>query len=171
MPIVAALPGGGRSDRIVVDVGPGSFTGVRIGIAAARALGFAWGIPVTGYSALSIIAAAAIADHAAIDDFPVVNTGGHGKMFWQMFSARTHEPVTELASTPIAALASELSHELIYGTGAQTLVATRGWGASVPMEPDSRNFSRLSAGDYAMPASPIYGRSADAKPMADRSST
>ncbi|MDB5648766.1 MAG: tsaB [Hyphomicrobiales bacterium] len=44
-------------DRIAVVVGPGSFTGIRIGIAAARAIGLACDIPVVGVSSLSAFAA------------------------------------------------------------------------------------------------------------------
>lgn len=60
VPAVAALlEGQPRPGAILVDVGPGSYTGIRIGIAAARALGLAWGVPVHGMSALSLVAAQA----------------------------------------------------------------------------------------------------------------
>src|SRR5687767_12240445 len=56
IPMIARLPGAGRADRILVSRGPGSFTGVRIGIAAARALGIAWRAPVLGYAGFALLA-------------------------------------------------------------------------------------------------------------------
>src|SRR5690606_21931225 len=45
--VMAAVPGGFDSlDRVAVTVGPGSFTGLRVGISAARAIGLAAGVPV-----------------------------------------------------------------------------------------------------------------------------
>lgn len=46
-------------DRVVVTVGPGSFTGIRVGLAAARGFGVAAGVPVIGVSTLQAIAAEA----------------------------------------------------------------------------------------------------------------
>ncbi len=62
VPMIAELPGKGRADRILVSLGPGSFTGVRIGLAAARALGLAWGSEVLGYPTLALVAAMAQAE-------------------------------------------------------------------------------------------------------------
>src|SRR5487761_2591273 len=61
--VVAAAGGGVKSiERIAVTVGPGSFTGIRIGISAARAIGLALGVPVVGVSTLAAYAAPVVLD-------------------------------------------------------------------------------------------------------------
>jgi tRNA threonylcarbamoyl adenosine modification protein YeaZ len=79
VPAIAALLAGRQADAIIVDIGPGSYTGIRIGIAAARALGVAWGVPVHGVSALSLVAAQAFAADPALDSvFALIDAGrGH----------------------------------------------------------------------------------------------
>jgi len=174
LPAIAALPDGGRADRIAVDIGPGSFTGVRIGLAAARALAFAWGVPLSGYSALAMIAAGARAQGRSErqgagqsgETIAVAITGGHGELFWQHFAADTLAPVGDPASTPITDLAPLLKDTVVHGSGARALVDARGYGEAVPMHPDAQWFALLPPDATTLPPRPIYGRGADAKPMA-----
>ena len=95
MPYIAALPDKGRADQIMVNIGPGSFTGIRVGVSAAKALAFAWGIEAHGYNCLALVAAMA----ADAGRYPVdaVMSGGHGEYFFQSFGAggaTTADPVS-----------------------------------------------------------------------------
>jgi len=80
VPVIAAVLDGRRPHRILVDVGPGSYTGIRIGIAAARALGLAWGVPVAGVSALSLVAAAAFAAQPLLPAVWALIDAGRGQV-------------------------------------------------------------------------------------------
>lgn len=80
VPQVQALLAGRVPQRVIVDVGPGSYTGIRIGIAGARALGLAWGVPVFGASALSLVAAQAFAADTSLAALWALIDAGRGQV-------------------------------------------------------------------------------------------
>jgi tRNA threonylcarbamoyladenosine biosynthesis protein TsaB len=167
LPAIAALPDGGRAEEIIVDIGPGSFTGVRVGIAVATALGFAWQARVTGFGCLDLVAAMVRAQYRPAHAFPIVMVGGHGELFWTMAPAERADEPAVIRSTPIAELAEQMDDVHIYGSGAQTLVAARGGrGEAVTLLPDARCIGLLPPALVSLAPRPNYGRGADAKPMA-----
>lgn len=162
VPMIATLPDKGRADRILASLGPGSFTGVRIGIAAARALGLAWGAEVLGYPTMSLIAAMARAQ-AGAQTVAVAMNGGHGEFFCQQFGAAGEEEVPLASLVPHAAC-SILSADLVAGSQASQLVALRGHGTALPILPDARQTLLLDQTCFTYDLRPIYGRPPDAKP-------
>lgn len=73
----------GELDLIVVDLGPGLFTGLRVGVSTARSLAMAAGISVVGLSSLEIMAHDPAADHAA--EVVSVIDARRGEVFAQRF--------------------------------------------------------------------------------------
>jgi tRNA threonylcarbamoyl adenosine modification protein YeaZ len=162
VPMIAELPDKGEAERILVSLGPGSFTGTRIGIAAARALGLAWRARVVGYPTLALVAAGV---RNLIGETPVlvVMTGGHGEWFVQPFDGNGL-PLAENGSLASADAASSLPLEHVGGSEAAAFIEQRGWGQAHPMLPDARWTPALPAVLLTTHIAPIYGRPPDAKP-------
>ena len=161
VPMIAALPGRGRAARIAVALGPGSFTGLRVGLAAARALAFAWNVPLVGYPTLGLIAAQALGQRPG-QSLAVATTGGHGEWFVQEFGA-DGRATTELASLAPAAAAAAITAPLAAGSQAAALIAARGHGEALALWPDARAFPLLDPVFHQTPAVPLYGRAPDAR--------
>lgn len=160
VPMIAALPGKGLAERVVVSLGPGSFTGVRVGLAAARALGLAWQADVAGYPTLALVAAMARASRGA-RPLTVAMTGGHGEWFVESFDAEG--TITRpLASRPPAD-AARAAEALVTGSQAEALVAARASGEALPLWPDARAFVLLPEAVLTRDLQPIYGRPPDAR--------
>lgn len=167
VPMIAALPDRGRAARLLVSLGPGSFTGVRIGLATARALGFAWEADVLGYPTLALVAARAAAEHPG-SAVTVCMNGGHGEWFVQDFINGT--PTSAARSLPPQAAVDGGAQAVIVGNRAAAFAAMLDAGSHLVMDlhPDARAVGMISAALLSHDLAPIYGRGADATPMAER---
>lgn len=161
IPMIAALPQHGRADRIAVSLGPGSFTGLRVGLAAARALGLAWGAPVTGYPTLALVAAMA-RQRSGAGAISVAMTAGHGEWFIADYDASGRE-LGEPASLGPQQAAAIARADTVAGSQAEALVDLRGRGTALPLHPDARELLLLGPADYASEPHLIYGRAPDAR--------
>lgn len=161
VPMISELPDKGRAERIAVSLGPGSFTGVRIGLAAARALGLAWRADVVGYPTLALVAAMARASHPGA--LTVCMTGGHGEWFVQDFGA-DGLPENELRSQTPGQAQANIPYSVAAGTKARELLMHGGAGmAAFDILPDARHFPLLPVALLSSSLAPLYGRAPDAR--------
>ncbi len=148
-----------RLDRIGATVGPGSFTGLRVGVAFAKGLGSALSIPVVGVGALEALAAEAQGLVAAVIDarrdqlYVQVFDDGHALMAPDVLSLGT-------AAARLAELAGGRALTLV-GSGAARLAPD----ATVlnPDGCDARRVAHLAATRPATPIRPLYLRAPDAR--------
>jgi tRNA threonylcarbamoyladenosine biosynthesis protein TsaB len=160
VPMIAELLDGRRPDSILVDCGPGSFTGVRVGLAAAHGLAIGWRVPLAGYSSLALLAAASGERRVA-----AALQGGHGELFVQSYGGDPLAPLDDLRSLTPEAAAASIDVELVVGSGAAALVAARGSGRAADLLPRAADAHLLPPDLRNLPARPIYGRPPDARPM------
>jgi tRNA threonylcarbamoyl adenosine modification protein YeaZ len=160
-------------DRVAVTIGPGSYTGLRVGIAAARAIGLAAAVPVIGVTTLSALIAPLVSGEkrrllaAAID-------ARHGQIYFQMVAPGGRNVIapTQVAVRDAVRLIGA-GPVTLNGSGAPAVAVealTSGIDAVVPSGsglPDIAWVARL--GLVADPAQalpkPLYLRGPDAKPQ------
>ena len=161
VPMIAKLADRGRADTIRVSLGPGSFTGVRIGLATARALGIAWQAEVTGYPTLALVAAMALRERP--EAVTVCMNGGHGQWFVQDFDARGC-PVDDARSLDPQTAAHNPTSAIVAGNRAEEYARMGGGNVrSMPLLPDARAILAVPASLCTTDLSPIYGRPPDAR--------
>jgi tRNA threonylcarbamoyladenosine biosynthesis protein TsaB len=155
---------------IGVTVGPGSFTGLRIGLAAARGLALARGIPVVGVSTAEIFAHMTTATERTGRTLLVAIESKRSDLFVQVFSADL-VPLSALSAVlPDAAMKLAQGPLLLVGDGADRLpTAVEGSvRAAARSTPDAIIVARRAACHFAdgdgLPASPLYLRPPDVSP-------
>lgn len=157
---------------IAVNCGPGSFTGVRIGVCTANAMGAALHIPVIGVDSLRTL-------YKNVDFWPgnvcAVVDAGNGSAYFAQYERNT------LTAEPSAAVASEYipmvpAHTLFVGDGAAAYADIIGNVAGAAIAPASSSISRASAlcraaqelifsGETSMQTAPLYLRPSQAERM------
>ncbi len=179
MPLVARVMERARLsfadlDRVAVTVGPGSFTGLRVGIAAARGIGLAAGKPVVGLTTLAAFAAPLI---AADDTQPVVAAidARHDHVYIQVFGPGGGTLVAPRLATLREAgrRAAASGGPRLAGTAARLVASAWPAGERAPgsveeqRAPDIIWVARLGAAaeHTGAPPKPLYLRAPDAQPQ------
>lgn len=153
-------------DLVAVTVGPGAFTGIRIGLATARAIGLAADIPVAGVTTTEAIAHAVTAEERRGRPLLVAVDARRADVFVQLF------PADEPAAPPVARLpaaAAELGGGalLLAGDGATRLAALMPQAqlSAASPAPDAAVVADLAARHWkdgrALPPTPLYLRPPD----------
>ena len=167
---------------IAVTVGPGTFTGTRIGVAAARALVLTTGLGVVGLSSLAVMADMAADEFGARpggEDLAVAVDARRGEVYVQLFapSGLTHKSQPMLLSVEDAARLGGEGPLLVIGSGGAAVADAgaregRRVTARLPdLLPDASALAQMAA-HYApgkTPPAPFYLRAPDAKPQDGKS--
>jgi tRNA threonylcarbamoyladenosine biosynthesis protein TsaB len=163
-------------DRIAATTGPGSFTGLRVGLSAARGIALAAGKPVVGITTLTAYAAPHVSEHG---ENPIVSAidARHDHVYLQVVTGHGESLVTpRVAPIEEALAASRFGAPLLVGNAATMLAGRWPKDAPAPVKvdqqaaPDIVWVAWLAAAvdpDIAKPR-PFYLRAPDAKPPADR---
>jgi tRNA threonylcarbamoyladenosine biosynthesis protein TsaB len=162
-------------DRIAVTTGPGSFTGLRVGLSAARGIALAAAKPVVGLTTLTAYAAAVVSENGR---HPIISAidARHDHVYFQVVSSNGGSLVRpRIAPVEEALEASRFGAPLLVGNAAKILAERWPPDAPPPVHidpqpaPDIAWVAWLGAAvnPESAPARPYYLRAPDAKPQTD----
>jgi tRNA threonylcarbamoyladenosine biosynthesis protein TsaB len=162
-------------DRIAVTTGPGSFTGLRVGLSAARGIALAAGKPAVGVTTLTAYAAPVVSESG---EHPVISAidARHDHVYFQVVSGNGSSLVwPQLVSIEEALGASRFGAPWLVGNAAEILRQRWPAQALAPFKVDAQPAPDIAwvgwlgaavSPDNA-PAKPYYLRAPDAKPQKD----
>src|SRR5882757_3553358 len=160
-------------DRIAVTTGPGSFTGLRVGISAARGIALAAGKRAIGLSTLAGFAAPLIAEDDSTHVVAAIDAR-HDHVYLQVFGNGGRTLVAPRVATLRDAIRAAMTGPArIVGTAANLVAAAWPKGGDQPLSverraaPDIGWIARLgaAAADAHGPPKPLYLRAPDAQPQ------
>jgi tRNA threonylcarbamoyladenosine biosynthesis protein TsaB len=163
VPMIDEMLDGHVPSRILVGVGPGSFTGLRVGIAAAHGMAIGWRVPLAGMNSLALLAASAPAGEGKV---AAALSGGHGELFVQTFDRKKLSATGPILSLSPPAAARKVDAPLVVGTGAEALVEARHSGDAMTLLPSASRALALPELLRMLECKPIYARAPDARPKA-----
>lgn len=144
---------------VAVGVGPGPFTGLRVGLVTARTLGAVLGIPVYGVCTLDVLAAQAVDDGAVSDEFVVATDARRKEVYWASYDAGG----ARLDGPQVAKPAQVATGLPVVGRGGVLFPDAFGQ-AVAPEHPDAGVLASVVAEERAelLDAEPLYLRRPDA---------
>ncbi len=179
--LLADAPGGLQAlDALAVTIGPGSFSGIRTGLAAARGLALVAGLPVFGITTFAALAAAALRGSSSGRPIVAAIDARRSQVFVQVFDADGH-PISPARAATLQAAAADLVGPLrLVGSGARLLRPLL--RPETEIELDDVRLDAAAVAEAAMVAAgrgmqpvrgttlgPLYLRDADARLDAGRS--
>jgi tRNA threonylcarbamoyladenosine biosynthesis protein TsaB len=180
---VLAEIGGKPADltALAVGVGPGPFTGLRVGLVSARVLALALGIDVLGVCSLDAVAAGAVraglpvtdatdlavADFAVTDgtDFIVATDARRREVYWARYRLASAGELPVRVGEPQVGAPTEVAREGLPVAGRGALLYPGELGEALPpLDPPAADLAALAVhGEpYLVPAEPLYLRRPDA---------
>lgn len=179
--ITAVLDDAGRSaadvTAVAVGVGPGPFTGLRVGMVTATVFGHARGIPVHGVCSLDALAHEAVATGAVQGEFVVATDARRKEVYWARYAAEAADGaprarrLTDPAVDYPATVAEQLDGAPVVGRGALLYPDLLG-SHTGPLDVSAAHLAAvaLRALDEGteLPVEPLYLRRPDAAPSHPR---
>lgn len=177
--IAAVLSEGGVAPHelaaVSVGLGPGPFTGLRVGVMTAKSMGDALTIPVYGECSLDVIAHQAAGwtgdDDGVADDFAVLSDARRKQVYWATYNGSGRR-LTGPQLSPPAAVAAELEGQVRYVTGAGAALypdVFAGFSEGEALYPSAAALADMSSPKLSRRArgddlTPLYLRRPDAVP-------
>jgi tRNA threonylcarbamoyl adenosine modification protein YeaZ len=160
VPMIEEMLDGHVPSKILVGVGPGSFTGLRVALAAAHGMAIGWSVPLSGMNSLALLAASAPPGEGGI---AAAMAGGHGELFVQTFNRKKLTATGPILNLTPAAAAARVDAPLVVGSGAEALVEARHSGEALPLLPTASRALALPELLRSLECKPVYARAPDAR--------